>query len=169
MKKCNSRSFHNNRRSQLSPGQLQDVKSKSMCRTCSNYGYWALDHHSDGRLRPGALPSSTPQQGQPIATYGTLKIIISFATETDVNVSSPPSQVRPAINTGDVRNVDDTEIKYKPSLTKSETCSMRAESDQINLIQTPNTVHPNSMVPDHYQDPKDKTDNLLDNFDGQVV
>ena len=51
---ANSAQTHGIRRKQrLTPEQLADLKSKSVCHLCNQKGHWKSDHNADGSLKPG--------------------------------------------------------------------------------------------------------------------
>lgn len=52
----------NSNKKKLSPEDFAEMKSKSKCRTCNNFGHWSTDHNSDGTLKPG-VPSTTSPPG----------------------------------------------------------------------------------------------------------
>jgi len=47
------------RRRTLTPVQLADLKSKSQCRKCNDWGHWHNDHLPDGTLKPGVKSRKT--------------------------------------------------------------------------------------------------------------
>lgn len=49
-----------NRKKRLTPVQLADLKSKSQCHDCKQYGHWRSDHNEDGTLKPGVISTSQP-------------------------------------------------------------------------------------------------------------
>lgn len=49
----------------LTPEQLADLKSKSICRECHKKGHWASDHNEDGTLKPGVKSEPATISGTP--------------------------------------------------------------------------------------------------------
>lgn len=56
--KKNSRSGR--RKGTLSPQQLLDLKSRSHCHICRQYGHWSTDHRGNSSLKPGIVASRQP-------------------------------------------------------------------------------------------------------------
>lgn len=44
----------------LTPAQLANLKSRSKCKKCENFGHWAFYHHQDGTLKPKVLSTDQP-------------------------------------------------------------------------------------------------------------
>eukprot|EP00171_Calliarthron_tuberculosum_P022021 IDg22021t1 len=71
-------------RTRLSPEKLAELKLRSKCNLCSEFGHWSTDHNPDGSLKPGVVSRSKPSQKQ-----ANSKKAISFNM---VNLSSKESQ-----------------------------------------------------------------------------
>ena len=67
----------------LTPEQLADLKSKSQCKRCNQYGHWRSDHNEDGSLKPGVKSFPAPNSSK-----STLKKTVTFNLAT---VSDPLS------------------------------------------------------------------------------
>ena len=42
------------------PVQLKDLKLRSKCRQCQQFGHWGSDHNPDGTLKAGTPSASSP-------------------------------------------------------------------------------------------------------------
>ena len=56
---ANSGKFQKKKK-KLTPEQLADLKSKSQCKKCQEWGHWQYDHNQDGSLKPGVKSTKEP-------------------------------------------------------------------------------------------------------------
>ena len=62
--RANNSNFRKNprRNYKCTPRQLAEVKARSQCKVCKEWGHWHSDHHSDGSLKPGVKSSKSPPE-----------------------------------------------------------------------------------------------------------
>ena len=90
-----SASFRNKGRPKpkLTPAQLKNLKLRSKCRQCHQYGHWSTDHNPDGTLKAGTPSSNSIQANSKenrksdSANDGTLRFGCAHITNVDESES----------------------------------------------------------------------------------